>query len=216
MAGENNVNVGNGSVPNTTAQSTAATSNVAPAVNTENILTTIVLTLWDVVVFLAVSIGYIFQVSTRFASSRPLHTWPTSPYSVHFLCRIEIACTGLFEKQSEKNLLIIFITVFVHGIQFTHTHIGKKREKNSLLRQRRGREIKKTFRCWLLKSANDLRTFDVIPFHGTHQFYSFFFVVFDVARTRNRCLVQCKQVWKSVFFSLLDIFSTMNLDPSYF
>lgn len=63
MAGENNVSVGNGSVPK---QSTSTASNVAT--NTENILTTIVLTLWDVVVFLAVSIGYIFQVSIRFKS----------------------------------------------------------------------------------------------------------------------------------------------------
>ncbi|XP_055295475.1 short-chain dehydrogenase/reductase family 16C member 6 [Sitodiplosis mosellana] len=58
MAGENNVTLGNGNVPNTTAQPSTAKTEPGTA---ESILTTIVLTLWDVIVFLSISIGYIFQ-----------------------------------------------------------------------------------------------------------------------------------------------------------
>lgn len=63
MAAENNDNVilGNGNVPTTTEQQPTPKAGPGTA---EGILTTIILTLWDVVVFLSISIGYIFQVST--------------------------------------------------------------------------------------------------------------------------------------------------------
>lgn len=64
MAAENNQNVtlGNGNVPTTTAHLSPPKAEPSKA---ESIITTIILTLWDVVVFLSISIGYIFQVSTN-------------------------------------------------------------------------------------------------------------------------------------------------------
>lgn len=60
MAGENvSNNLGNGNVPTATQPET---QKVQPP-PTESILTTFIMTIYDVVVFLAVSIGYILQVS---------------------------------------------------------------------------------------------------------------------------------------------------------
>lgn len=74
MAGENapteNGQVGNGNVPSAAAEPTAPQKAAAA---TESFITSIVLTIFDVIVFLAVSIGYICQVS-----SHPLKTNPSS------------------------------------------------------------------------------------------------------------------------------------------
>lgn len=80
MAGENahneNDTLGNGNI--VSAEPTA-TQKAAAA--TESIITTIALTIYDVIVFLAISIGYIFQVSSQpnhvygmFAQQQPKKT----------------------------------------------------------------------------------------------------------------------------------------------
>lgn len=59
----NNVPLSNGNVPTPAPSMTPP----KPALSTsEGLLTTIILTIYDVIVFLAVSIGYIFQVSRVF------------------------------------------------------------------------------------------------------------------------------------------------------
>lgn len=65
-----NVTLSNGIVPTTTTATTVQPSPPKAQPGTaESILTTIALTIWDVIVFLAVSIGYIFQVSLRFSQN---------------------------------------------------------------------------------------------------------------------------------------------------
>lgn len=65
MAAENvpnndNVTLGNGNIPTTADPSTTKTAEPSKS---EYLITTIVLTIYDVIVFLGISIGIIFQVS---------------------------------------------------------------------------------------------------------------------------------------------------------
>lgn len=59
IAPNDNVSLGNGNVPRTAEQPTPKSSGLLP----ENFIMTIILTIYDVIVFLGISIGYIFQVS---------------------------------------------------------------------------------------------------------------------------------------------------------
>lgn len=88
MAVENvqndNVPVSNGNVPTAAQQTTAQKAATA----TENIITTIVLTIYDVIVFLGISIGYIFQVSSN----------PSKQIHVHVHVHVHIV--GMFSQQN--------------------------------------------------------------------------------------------------------------------
>lgn len=67
MAAENapidNVTLGNGNVPRTAEPSTPKET---PSKTPEHFLMTIILTIYDVIMFLGISIGIIFQVSILF------------------------------------------------------------------------------------------------------------------------------------------------------
>lgn len=64
MAAESVSNNDNGPLSNGNVPTPASMTPPKPALSTpEGLLKTIILTMYDVVVFLAVSIGYIFQVS---------------------------------------------------------------------------------------------------------------------------------------------------------
>lgn len=187
MAAENasnndNVTLGNGNVP---TPATSSTPPIPAQKVPDGWLVTIILTIYDVIVFLSVSIGYIFQVSCLLFTQNIY----TPKFEILRFLSLFAPIQNCVYNQIYWHIFVRLFIYLIYGFyDNSNVSIALVKRHTKLNKYDRGKIY------WFLNSANDLRTFDVITIgFGSirHQKFTNF---------RRIHLVQCKPVSKSTFF----------------
>lgn len=97
--GSNNANVGNGNIP-TPVQPASSTSA------TTNFLIAIMLTIYDVIEFLAISIGYIFQVRKFKKKKHIEYLWTKIMAGISVSNKIHLWRQQKYADKREKKIFI--------------------------------------------------------------------------------------------------------------